>query len=147
MLTDQLLQALIAVLGAISFFMLIVIIGMGRTIIKIRHEGRFNAKDRRQLIDSVKYTTRSLCAREAAHLIRNYFSDLESKMPDLYVKKENDEYEKYELNIVRNRMKQIRIMLEREMAWEMPDTEEDEYNAVEILKQASQAQTPQPQQA
>lgn len=145
-MTDQLLQALIAVLAAINFFMLIVIVGMGRTILKIRREGRFNAKDRRHLIDSVKYTTRSLCAREAAHLIRNYFSDLESKIPDLYVKKEDDEYEKYELNIVRDQMKQIRIMLEREMAWEMPDTEEDEYSVVEILKQASQAQTPQPQQ-
>lgn len=136
---SELLHGLVAVLFGVCFFLIIVIAGMTRTIIRVRREGRFNAKDRRRLIDTVKYTTRSLCVREAVHLLRDYLSNLETELPELYLKREGDKYEKYRLHLVRDHMKQIRVMFEKEMVWEMPEAEE-EYSEQEIPRQAPQTQ-------
>jgi len=134
MLSD-LYQVFIAVLVGLCFFLVIVIAGMTRTIQRLRSEGRFNAKDRRNLIDSVKYTTRNICVREAIALLRDFLSNYETKLPELYVKNEDGEYEEHELHIVRNQMRSIRKLLQKEMIWEAPETE-DIFDQDGTVKQA-----------
>lgn len=134
---SELLNALVAVLSGVCFFLLIVIAGMTRTIIKVKREGRFNAKDRRKLINSIKYITRSICVREATALIRDYFDKVEKGLPEFYVKKDDDEYEKYELNLVDDHIKSIRVKFEQEMLW-APTEDDKEYDEQLIAQQTSQ---------